>query len=305
VRKLLVTGHSGFVGRRLLEIVARGDAGRGYAIVTLPESLDLRDPALVPAVAACAPDAVLHLAALSSVAESFRTPGLFLDVNLHGTLDLLQALKAAGFRGRLLYVGSGDCYGAVPEHELPIGEDRPLRPRNPYAVSKVAAEALCYQWSQSEALDVVIARPFNHIGRGQDVRFAVPAFAQQVARIAAGRAEPRIVTGNLAVTRDFTDVRDVAGAYFALLDRGRSGGAYNIGSGRETRLSDVLDRLLAIAGVKARVETDPARLRADEQRRVVADVHRIRDDTGWQATTPLDATLREVLDDWTERIRNG
>jgi GDP-4-dehydro-6-deoxy-D-mannose reductase len=305
VPKLLVTGHSGFVGRSLLEMVARGEAGAGYELVALPETIDLRSPDFRNAVAACAPDAVLHLAALSSVGESFRDFDNYFAVNFHGTLNLLRALEASGFRGRMVYVGSGDCYGAVPEAELPIGEDRPLRPRNPYAVSKVAAEALCYQWSQTAQMDIVIARPFNHIGRGQDTRFAVAAFASQVARIAAGGAEPRIVTGDLSVTRDFTDVRDVINAYFALLAGGRRGEAYNIGSGRETRLSQVLESLLSLAGVRASVETDPVRLRADEHRRVVADVRKIRDDTGWTATTPLDATLRDVLDDWTERIRHG
>ncbi len=286
-------------------MVEKGETGDGFDVVTLPDALDICGQKLAPRVAALAPDAVLHLAALSSVAESFGDFDRYVDVNFRGTLNLLRALRAAGFAGRMVFVGSGDCYGAVPEAELPIAENRPLRPRNPYAVSKVAAEALCYQWSQTEGLDVVIARPFNHIGPGQDERFAVAAFAAQLARIAAGRAPPRVVTGNLDVTRDFTDVRDVVRAYFALMARGRRGEVYNIGSGRETRLRDVLDRLLALAGVQAEVETDPSRLRADEQKRVVADVRKIARDTGWTARTPLDETLRDTLDDWKRRLGNG
>jgi GDP-4-dehydro-6-deoxy-D-mannose reductase len=286
-------------------MVEAGEAGEGFDVVTLPEALDIRGPALAPRIAALAPDAVLHLAARSSVAESFRDFNGYIEVNFGGTLNLLRALSGDGFRGRMVFVSTGDLYGMVPESELPIAEDRPLRPRNPYAVSKMAAEALCYQWTQTEGLDVVMARPFNHIGPGQDERFAVAAFAAQVARISAGRADPRVVAGDLEVTRDFTDVRDVVRAYFALLAKGRTGEVYNIGSGRETLLREILDRLLALAGVQADVETDPARLRASEQRRAIADVRKIARDTGWMARTMLDDTLRDTLEDWKGRIGNG
>jgi len=305
VPKLLVTGHAGFVGRHVLDQIERREAGDGFTALTLPETIDIREPELAGRIADLAPDAVLHLAALSSPAESFRDFDAYVDVNFRGTLNLLRALQAAGFRGRMVFVSSGDCYGSVAEAELPISEDRPLRPRNPYAVSKVAAEALCYQWSQTEGLDVVIARPFNHIGPGQDERFAVAAFAAQVARIAAGKAQPRILTGNLDVTRDFTDVRDVVRAYFALLAKGRRGEAYNIGSGRETRLADVLDRLVALAGVDVEIVLDPARVRAGEQRRVAADVRKIASHAGWAAHTPLERSLRDALDYWKGKIANG
>src|SRR5262249_38977261 len=154
-----------------------------------------------------------------------------------------------------------------------------LRPLNPYAASKAAAESLCYQWSQTKPFEVVIARPFNHIGPGQDARFAVASFARQVARIRRGIAAPVIETGNLDVTRDMTDVRDVIGAYLALLESGLNGEIYNIGSGRETRLGDVLDALVSLAGVKAAVVVDPARVRTDEQRRALADTRKLARDT--------------------------
>jgi GDP-4-dehydro-6-deoxy-D-mannose reductase len=304
VPKLLVTGHAGFVGHHVLEQIARRETGNGFAALTLPVAVDIRAPALAGHIADLAPDAVLHLAALSSPADSFRDFDAYVDVNFRGTLNLLRALQAAGFRGRMVFVSSGDCYGSVPEAELPIGEDRPLRPRNPYAVSKVAAEALCYQWSQTEGLDVVIARPFNHIGPGQDERFAVAAFAAQVARIALGKAPPRILTGNLDVTRDFTDVRDVVRAYFALFAKGRRGEAYNIGSGREARIADVLDRLVELAGVDVEIALDPSRVRAVEQRRVAADVRKIESQTGWVAHTPLEQSLRDALDYWKGKIAN-
>ena len=302
MRTLLVTGHRGFVGRALRKVVDADPKLAHWRLATLPEAFDIRSAELPRHVASLRPDAVIHLAALTSVADSFDDPELHFDVNFGGTWNLLKALRDASFSGRFLFVSSGDCYGSVPADALPIAETQPLRPRSPYAVSKVAAEALCYQWSQTERLDAVMARSFNQIGPGQDVRFATASFARQVARIRDGLAPPRIETGDLAVTRDLTDVRDVVCAYFALLDDGRSGEIYNVGSGRETRLRDVLDGLLDAAGVSADVVTDAARIRQNEQRRACADVRKVQCDTAWSASIPLSQTLADMLDDWNGRI---
>ena len=304
VRTLLVTGHGGFVGRTARAIL-RPDAASDWQCATFPDHFDIRSAEVADHVCRIKPDAVLHLAGLTGVAESFREPEACFDVNFRGTWNLLKALRSSGFDGRLLFVSSGDCYGHVLPAELPVNEDHPLRPRNPYAVSKVAAESLCYQWSQTERFDVILARSFNHIGPGQDTRFAVASFAQQVAQIRAGKSEPRIRTGDLDVTRDLTDVRDVVRAYLALLERGRSGEAYNVGSGRETRLADVLDALIAIGGVAVETTTDPSRLRSNEQRRAAVDVRKIGAATGWSASIPLSTTLRDMLEDWKERISSG
>lgn len=303
VRTLLVTGHGGFVGRTLRALLHSDPGLSQWSLATLPEHFDVRSPQLAARIAEARPDAVIHLAGLTSVADSFRDAEAFFDVNFGGTWNLLKALRAAAFSGRFLFVSSGDCYGTVVAEELPIAESHPLRPRSPYAVSKVAAEALCCQWSQTEGLDAVLARPFNHVGPGQDTRFAIASFARQVARIAAGLAPPRIVTGDLDVTRDLTDVRDVVHAYFALLDNGHAGEVYNVGSGRECRIADVLNGLLAAAGVSAEIVTDPDRIRRGEQRRAAADVRKIATDTGWSSSIPLSVTLADMLDDWNERIK--
>ncbi len=302
---LLVTGHTGFVGRTLLRRGESIAARHGWHVRVLPDGTDIRDPDLASCLRGNVPGAVLHLAALTNVAESFREPEQTFDVNFGGTRNLLKALRQCRFGGRFVYVSSGDCYGAIEEGGLPVREHHPLRPRSPYAVSKVAAEALCYQWSQTEHLDIVIARPFNHIGPGQESRFVIAAFAEQIARIAARRAAPVIHVGNLDVTRDFTDVQDVVDAYFALLKRGRTGEIYNVGSGREVKLTEVLATMLADAGVTAEIVADPARMRAAEQRRVVADVTKIGRDTGWQAGTPLASTLHEILAFWEQQVRDG
>jgi GDP-4-dehydro-6-deoxy-D-mannose reductase len=303
VRTLLVTGHTGFVGRTVCSVLGSDPNRLRWHLATLPEGLDIRSPALAPRIADLRPHAVLHLAGLTSVADSFDDPQRFFDVNFYGTWNLLRSLRSAAFDGRLLFVSSGDCYGAVPDEALPVSECQPLRPRSPYAVSKIAAESLCMQWAQTEQLDAVMTRSFNHMGPGQDARFAVASFAKQIAGIRSGAAMPRIVTGDLDVTRDFTDVRDVVLAYLAVLDNGRTGEVYNVGSGRETRLADVLDEMVSAAGITAEIVTEPARLRSGEQRRAVADVRKIAADTGWSAAIPLSRTLGDMLDDWSRRIQ--
>jgi GDP-4-dehydro-6-deoxy-D-mannose reductase len=299
LKRLLVTGRHGFVGSTLAHMLGTDAAFNEWSIVDTPEALDLRDPvATRDIVAAATPDAVLHLAAQSFVPEALRDPAGTLQVNLFGTLNLLQALKQCGFRGRMIYAGTGDVYGVVPEDALPLSETRVPAPRNPYAVSKLAAEALCYQWTVTDAMDIVLARPFNHIGWGQSERFVVSDFARQIVEIRRGRRTPVVAVGDIDVTRDFTDVRDVVRAYFALFASGSPGDVYNVCSGRETSIRAVLGRLAALAHVVIAIEQDPARMRKSEQRRVCGDPAKIKDATAWEAATPLDDSLSDMLRYW-------
>jgi GDP-4-dehydro-6-deoxy-D-mannose reductase len=292
----LVTGVHGFVGSTLARMVGIEGAFADVELVTVAADLDLRSQAATDAmVVQAVPDLVIHLAAQSFVPESMRDPEATLNINVIGTLHLLQALRKSKFDGRMLYVSTGDIYGLVPETALPITEERPPSPRNPYAVSKVAAEALCYQWTVTEGMEIVIARPFNHIGPRQSNRFAVADFAQQVFAIAQGQREPVVVTGDIDVTRDFTDVRDVVDAYFALLQRGVSGQVYNICSGIERSLRSILEQLIAMANINVRIEQDSARMRKTEQRRVRGDPSKIMRETGWRAATPIESSLRAML----------
>lgn len=300
-KRLFVTGVGGFVGGHLARDIARDP--RHLQLVATPE-FDVRDrPGLERVLADARPDLVVHLAAQSAVPQSFADPRATYEVNFFGTLNLLEALAAIGFEGRLLYVGSGDVYGRVDARDLPIREEQPLRPRNPYAVSKAAAEALCFQWSQSGPFEIVIARPFNGIGPGQSERFAIADFARRVVEISLGRRASTLEVGNLDVTRDFTDIRDVVGAYRALLDRAANGETYNICSGREYVLRDLVARLADIAGVEIDLVTDPARLRPGEQTRMLGSAEKIEQATGWAAATPMETTLRDVVEDWRARLK--
>lgn len=301
-KKLLATGHRGFVGtalRQFLEL--QTDSPAVWCPVT--RESDLLDPAqLREMLGEHQPDWVVHLAAQSHVPLSWEDPAQTLQVNVCGTANLLKALSDSGFHGRLLYVSSADVYGAVPEAALPVSEEAALAPRNPYGSSKVAAEVLCRQWARTQQLDVVIARPFNHTGPGQRAEFALPGFAREIAAIKLGRQGPQIHVGDLDVTRDFLDVRDVANAYLALLAQGRSGETYNVCSGREVHLGDALRRLIALAGVQAEIALDPARLRPTEQRRMLGSHAKITADTGWVPRIALDETLKQVLDFWTGEL---
>jgi len=299
VKRLLVTGMHGFVGRALARVVARDPGLQHFRLIDLPEHLDLRKPADAAAMAGAEPpDAVIHLAAQSFVPDAFRDPRSTFEINVLGTLNLLQALRAAGFVGRMVYVGTGDVYGRVDERSLPVGESAVPEPRNPYAVSKLAAEALCRQWSFTERTDVMLARPFNHIGWGQSEHFVVSDFARQIVAIKRHRRPPVVEVGDIDVTRDFTDVEDVVHAYFALLEHGAPGTTYNVCSGREQSIRATLVRLAELSDVRVSAAPVDTRMRRAEQRRICGDPAAIHRATGWQATTAFDDSLRAMLRYW-------
>lgn len=297
-RKLLVTGSSGFVGKHVRAACAKGGAFSDWQCHGTPEGWDIRDAGAVNSlVGEIQPDGVLHLAAQSFVPRSFEAPRETFEINLLGTLNLLQALTATKFSGSMVFVSSGDVYGRVPDEAMPVTEHRIPEPRSPYAVSKIAAEQLCLQWRRTEGLAVMVARPFNHVGPGQDPKFVLPALARQVVAIADGRQAPIIEAGDIDTTRDFTDVRDVVAAYAAMLESGIAGTTYLIGSGDERRVRDLLMSMCRLAGIAPEIRQDPSKLRPAEQRRMVADSGLLRRDTGWAPRIPLETTLTDILND--------
>ncbi len=288
--RTLITGDKGFVGGSALKLIS-GAIGLS---ADCPE-IDIRNPEqLCHRLEETAPDFVLHLAAQSFIPESFANPEQTFDINFLGTLHILKALEKTGFRGRFLYVSSGDVYGQVAPNELPLSESQPPRPRNPYAVSKVAAEALCFQWSQTAQFEVIIARPFNHIGIGQSSRFAIPEFCQQIAEIKLGLRNGPIITGNIDLTRDFTDVQDIISAYELLLKQGLNGETYNVCSGHECSLRHTIDILQEIAQTRIDVHVDQLRFRPTDLPRVCGSNKKLFDATGWKPTIPFRTTLKKI-----------
>ena len=294
--RILVTGAGGFVGRYVLDAIANGDFGDAVAAVPASD-WDIRSlESTREVVAQVVPDAVMHLAAQSFVPRSFEDPAETLAINAGGTANLIKALQEQGFGGRFLYVSSGDVYGVVVEADLPVTEDVRPQPRNPYAVSKWAAEQLCLQARRTHGLDCVIARPFNHVGPGQSDRFVLPSLADQIAEIEAGRRAPLIEVGDIDSTRDFLDVRDVVAAYAALLRAGVPGATYVVASGRERSIRELLQLMLAQTDAKPEIRVDPARMRPSEQRRMCADSRRLHEDTRWSPSLAIETTVLDLLD---------
>lgn len=294
--KFLVTGQNGFVGGHFTNHVGPAN------VVACPESIDLVSFEKTRAfVMAQTFEGVLHLAARSSVAESFENPSLTKDVNVEGTRNLLRSLVELKFAGPVLLISSGEVYGSVDASELPVKESAKLAPKNPYAESKVAMENLIFSSGEfaNAPYSSVIARPFNHIGPGQAEHFVVASFAAQLARRKIGRESGPMKTGDLTVTRDFTDVRDIVAAYALLLEKaGRDksrGEVYNLGSGRETKLQVVLENLIEISGTGTTFQIDRSRLRPNEQKRMCADVAKIRSAIDWKPRHTLQETLKDCF----------
>lgn len=312
--RVLITGVSGFVGRHLAYILAQetdwelwGWARRSWT--GIPNRLqlarvDLRDPEAVrQGLALVRPEGIIHLAAQSDVAESWKDPWGTFETNVRGTLNLLESIRALGLQPRVLIVTSNEVYGLIRPEEVPVREDHPFRPANPYGISKAAQDWLAALYATAYAMPIIRARPFNHIGPGQDPRFVVPSFARQIAWIEAGLQDPVLWVGNLEARRDFTDVRDVARAYRLLLERGEPGEVYNIGSGRPRSIREVLELLLSMTQVNVRVEVDLQRIRPVEIPISAADTARIRERLGWEPRIPLEQSLRDVLEEWRARAR--
>jgi GDP-4-dehydro-6-deoxy-D-mannose reductase len=316
--RALVTGAGGFVGAKLCEyLLAHTDwevVGTVYpqpAPAAQPEGrlrlvwADLREPqAVTRLIEETQPEAVFHLAAQAAVAASYEDPWETLETNVRSQLNLLEALRRAPRPATVLVVGSGEEYGAPRPEELPLTEEAPLRPGTPYAVSKVAQDLLGLQYHLSYQLPVIRVRPFNHTGPGQSERFVVPAFAAQVARIAAHMQEPVIYVGNLDAVRDFTDVRDIVRAYHLAVTQGEPGEVYNLASGEPHAIREVLEALVAYAGIHVELKRDPERYRPLDVPVVYGSAEKFRRRTGWRPRIGFAETLRDTLLYWIEQYRD-
>ncbi|HXU45895.1 MAG TPA: GDP-mannose 4,6-dehydratase [Thermoanaerobaculia bacterium] len=292
--RILVTGVGGFLGQHLAKhLLARGDCVVGTAWESMPElpgvelhEVDLLDAAgLDRAVAAAEPAAIVHLAGLSHVGESWQRPADYFQVNVLGTENVL---RAAGNR-RVVLASSAEVYGLVPAARQPIAESEPVGPRTPYALTKAAAERLTAREGG------VIARLFNLVGPGQSDRFALPAFASQLAAVRHGDQAPVLRVGNLSARRDFVHVADGVAALALLIEKGESGGVYNVATGRAYSIAEALDRLISISGLHVRIEEDPARLRPVDMPLLEGNARRLRA-LGWKPRRGLGDALEDL---WT------
>jgi GDP-4-dehydro-6-deoxy-D-mannose reductase len=300
--RVLVIGANGFVGPHLCRLLE--DSGDEVVRVNGPggvqspsvAQIDLRDArAVSEAVGSAHPDAIVNLAGMSSVAQSHENPSAAFEINGLGALNVCIAMRASKPGVRLLYVSSGEIYGAVST-ERPAAEDTIPAPLSPYAASKVAAETACFQFARSYGLHVVCARPFNHLGAGQALAFAIPSFARQLEQARKISGTAMLSVGNLAPVRDFSHVRDVVAAYRLLLERGVRGEAYNICSGQGRSMRSILEELIELAGVSTEIRVDPAKCRPVDIPALVGSAAKVRA-LGWSPRLTVRDALRDVLAD--------
>lgn len=315
IKKVLITGISGFAGSYLGEhLLSKKDLdlhGTYLAENSLSSITDIRNKIQLNKIDLLEkdhveglidkikPDLVFHLAALTSPSDSFKHPAEVITNNITAQINLLEALRVNNLqKTKILIVSSADVYGRVDKKDLPIDEETRFIPTSPYSVSKIAQDFLGLQYFLSFKLQIVRVRPFNHIGPRQSPGFVVSDFAKKIAEIEKGKTEPILRVGNLEAKRDFTDVRDVVLAYDLLLEKGKAGDVYNVGSGIAYKISSLLEYLLSFAKIKIRVEVDKSLLRPIDTPELRCNNEKFSKLTGWQPAIPLEQTLKDTLDYW-------
>lgn len=315
--RALITGLNGFAGSHLadfllaqgnLEIVGGvfGDCENIVHLESRAEYIagDLTDPHFAEFLLERArPDRIYHLAGQAFPPISWQDPWTTIEINLRSEVNLLSAAARMKLPARILVIGSMEEYGRVEERDLPVTEATPLRPDSPYGVSKMAQDFLGLQYFLSHQLQVIRARPSNHIGPRQNEQFVTSNFAKQIAEIEIGKREPVLRVGNLTAQRDFSDVRDMVRAYYLAIERGAPGEVYNIGSEHAISIQRVVEMLIAQSRVSIRVEQDAERMRPSDTPVMFCSAEKFRAQTGWEPTIPLEKSLRDILDYW--RIKVG
>jgi len=308
MKKGLIIGAAGFVGGYLINEMY--DNGMEIYATKLPHEklensrariydLDIMNKRdIVTLLFEIRPDYIFHLAAQSSVGLAWKNPGLTVDVNIKGSINVMDAIRELYYKPRVLLIGSGEEYGHIQPGETPITETNPLRPGNIYAATKACQNMIGKIYSKAYDMELMMVRAFNHIGPGQASLFVVSDFCKQVAEIEKGLREPIMKVGNLAAKRDFTDVRDVVKAYVKLVQLGEAGEIYNVGSGNAKAIQDILELIVSMSKAVIKVEIDPNKLRPVDVPIIEVDITKLHQLTGWKPQIPLEQTIRETLDYW-------
>lgn len=312
--KALIIGAAGFVGSYLAKCL-QNEFGMEVAATKLPHEIlsgmddvavydlnILNKDDVVELLLSVRPDYIIHLAAQSSVSVAWKNPCLTVDVNIKGSINVLDAVRELYYKPRVLMIGSGEEYGHIKPGETPIKEDNNLRPGNIYAATKACQNMISSIYAQAYDMELMSVRAFNHIGPNQAPLFVVADFCKQVAEIEKGLREPVMYVGNLAAQRDFTDVRDVVRAYAMLVQKGESGKTYNVGSGHAIAIQEILNMIIEESTADVKVEVDPNKIRPVDVPIIEADTTLLKETTGWEQKIELRQTIRETLDYWRQRV---
>ena len=312
MKKALIIGGAGFVGGYLIHQLKDLD-GYQVSVTKMPHEvipgvgfdvfdLNILDrEAVEKLLEQIRPDYIFHLAAQSSVYLSWKNPGLTIDVNIKGSVNVMDAVRSLDYKPRVLLIGSGEEYGHIMPGETPILETNMVRPGNIYAATKVCQNLIGKIYTDAYHMDLMSVRAFNHIGPNQAPMFVVADFCKQVAEIEAGNQLPVIKVGNLSAKRDFTDVRDVVHAYSLLMKYGKAGETYNVGSGHSVEISEILNKILKLSNTEISVEVDPEKLRPVDVPIIEADTSKLCESTGWKREISLEQTLEETLNYWRKK----
>jgi len=315
MKNILITGISGFAGSWLYDYLSKEFSDYQISGTYINEEtlhtisnkervqliqIDLmQEDAVNNLIKTTMPDRIFHLAALAAPGASFKNPSLTITNNITAQMNILEAARKQNLHEtKILVVSSADIYGIVSQEHLPIDENTELHPTSPYAVSKIAQDYLGLQFFLAYKLPIVRIRPFNHIGPRQSPQFVVARFAKEIAEIEKGQKESVLHVGNLDARRDFTDVRDMVRAYTMILEKGRPGEVYNIGSGTSYTIAHILKLLISFSKTKITIETDPALFRPVDNPELISDARKMKQLTGWKPKIPLEQTLKDTLDYW-------
>ncbi|QEH66981.1 GDP-mannose 4,6-dehydratase [Cellulosilyticum sp. ST5] len=304
--RALITGVDGFVGYYLTNhLLEQGDEVFGTTILPKYKNeaiqvykMNLLDEQnVINVIQEIRPDVIYHLAGQSAVGLSWDKPVLTMNINVNGTIHLLEAIRKHCIDTKVLVIGSSDQYGFIKAEECPIKEEKTLKPVSPYGISKMTQEQIASLYVKSYGMKIVMVRAFNHIGPRQGKNFVVADFASKVAEIERG-ADPIIRVGNLEAYRDFTDVRDIVRGYHLLINQGHIGEVYNIGSGKPIKIKYILDELIKKSTSPIRVEIDENKLRPIDIPIIQCDNSKIREHVGWKPINSIDDTLESILEYW-------
>ena len=315
MKNVLITGVTGFAGSYLAEYLVAKKEYKVCGTYLFDDSLtnvtivkdkinlikiDLfSEENVFKLIKDTSPLLIFHLAALTSPFDSFNNPTQTLTNNISLQVNLLEGVRKYNlFNTKILIVSSADIYGLVKKEDLPIDEQTPLMPTSPYSVSKIAQDFLGLTYFLSYNLKIIRVRPFNHIGPRQSPQFVVSSFARQIAEIEKGKRRPILKVGNLEAKRDFTNVKDMVRAYVTVMEQGKIGDVYNIGSGTSYKISDILNKLVSMSSSKITIEKERGLLRPSDNPELTCDAAKFVKLTGWKPEISIEETLKDTLDYW-------
>ncbi len=250
------------------------------------------------------PRYILHLAAFSSVAESWLQPRLAFQNNTNAFLNVAESVRLHNRECRILSVGSSEEYGIVSPHDLPLKEEFLNKPANPYAIARVSQESLATIYTRGYDLDICCTRSFNHIGPGQHQKFVVSSIAKQFASIVTNGTAPAIVIGNGEIVRDFIDIDDVIRAYDAIFEHGRTGETYNVCSGSGHTIAQIVSIYAEMLDLPVHLEQQNNLVRPIDNPVLFGSYEKLMNQTGWKPRVSLETSLSKIYEYWCNRLRD-